>query len=118
MHDQAAAVGADANVAGETDRFLKSGIGSAIELVLALDALRLVRRVGRHHGHRRSGRIVVIEELRLELREAELTAGVRVVRDEYPHLLVGKEREVGVEPLRVAAMPDNAQAVARLLVES
>jgi hypothetical protein len=49
MHDQTAAVGPDANAAGETDRLLKSCIGSAIELVFALNALRLLRRVGGHH---------------------------------------------------------------------
>src|SRR5438128_7487081 len=117
MHDEAAAVGADANVAGQSDRLLKGGIGSPIELVLALDALRLPRRVGRHRRRRRIDRIVVIEKLRLELSEAELTAGVRVVRDEYAHLFVRNELEVRVEPLRVPAVADDAQAVARLLVE-
>ena len=60
----------------------------------------------------------MIEELRLELREAELTARVRVVRDEHAQLFIRDEREVGVEPLRVAAVPDDSQTVTRLLVES
>src|SRR5215471_9031737 len=116
MHDEAAAVGADANVTPETDRLLKGRVGFAIELVLALDKLRFLRGVGRHHDRRLSERIVVIEKLREERREAELTAGIRVVRDEHAELFVGDEREVGVEPLRVAAMPDDSETVTCLLV--
>src|SRR5262249_51340272 len=47
VHHETTAVGPDANVAGEADRLLESRIGSAIELVIALHALRLRRRIRR-----------------------------------------------------------------------
>src|SRR5881409_1008143 len=119
MHNEAAAVGrGDADVTAEADRLLKGGIRAAVELVLAGDALCLLRRVGGERDRGRGRGIVVIEKFRQEGPEAELPASARVVRHEDTELLVRNEREVGVEPLRVAAMADDPQSVARLLVES
>src|SRR5689334_8277293 len=96
VHDEAAAVGADANVATEANRFLESGIGAPIELILAGDSLRFLRRLRRERNDARRRRIVVIEELRQEWTEAQLTAGHGVVGDEHAELLVRNQRQIGV----------------------
>src|SRR5690349_10086187 len=119
MHDETATVGvADANVAGEADRLLEGGVRAAIELVLTGDTRRVLRGIGLGNDDGRRRRIVVVEELGEEGTEAQLTARARVVRDEDAELLLGNQREVGMEPSRVAAVADDAEAVAGFLVEA
>src|SRR5690242_13951587 len=119
MHQETAAVsGTDADVAGEADRFLKGRVRAPVELVFTGDTLRLLDGVGgkRHQGCGR--RVVVVEELGEEGPEAQLSAGAGVVRDEDSELVIRDERQIGVEEARVAPVTDDAEAVARLLVEA
>src|SRR4051812_47881323 len=119
VHNEPPAVGgADPNVPCETDGFLKGRVRAAVELVFAGDPTRLFCRVGRESDRRWRGWVVMIEELGEKWAEAELTARGGIVRDEDAELLVGNEREIGVEPPRVAAVADDAQPVTRLLVEA
>src|SRR5947209_6255138 len=119
MHNEATAVGrGDADVTPEADRLLEGGIRPAVELVLAGDALRVLGGVGGDRDRARGRGIVVVEKFRQERPEAELPASARVVGDEDTELLVRNEGEVGVEPARVAAVTDDPQSVARLLVEA
>ena len=109
MHnDSAAVVGGESDVAGKADRLLKGRVGAPVELVLAGDASRLLRRSRRRRDGRRRCRVVVVEELGEERTEAQLTPGARVVGDEDAQLLVWYEREIRMEPARVAAMSDDA----------
>ena len=60
----------------------------------------------------------MIQELGEKRPEAQLTTRARVVGDKHSELLIRYQRQIRMEPARVTAMADDAEAVAGLFVKA
>ena len=103
--------------ARQAKRLLVGRVGVAVGQILAGDLRSLGHQTG-GHGDGGCGRRVVVVQERIDERLGQLAGLVGVHRDEDAEPLGGDQEEVGVEPLGIAAVADDPEAVAGLLVEA